>query len=408
MPPWSRPTSTGSSSWPPRATTAATPEAANFAPGNDPFALTVGAVDDKATADRSDDAYTEWSSVGQTQDGVAKPEIAAPGSQIVSTLAGGSDFSRLCPTCIVEREYIRAGGTSMAAPIVSGVAALVFQRHPDWTPDQVKSTLIATARNLDGSVEEVNASAAVAADTPAPATTARIDPNELVDAGTGEIDYTRSSWSRSSWSTAPESLIAGWARSSWSCVCFGVSETARSIPRGRAGAAPRGAAPRGAGRPGRRTGASRKEVNRGGLIASPDRDRRRDQQRSSRSRSLTPRRQPAAAARKPIVQFDAGTATAERRAAVRAAGGVVVRDLHVIDALGARLPVGGSQRLSRMADVRAVTPNAAMRPDVPRTEIAGARGARRICRPPTCTRREPTRCGRIATRRPPAQASRWR
>ena len=65
-----------------------------------------------------------------------------------------------------------------------------------------------------------------------------------------------------------------------------------------------------------------------------------------------------------IVQFDASTATAERRAAVRAAGGVVVRDLHVIDALGVRLPPGGSQRLSRMAGVRAVTPNAAMRPDV--------------------------------------------
>ena len=49
---------------------------------------------------------------------------------------------------------------------------------------------------------------------------------------------------------------------------------------------------------------------------------------------------------------------------MRAAGGVVVRDLHVIDALGVRLPPGGSQRLSRMAGVRAVTPNAAMRPDV--------------------------------------------
>jgi serine protease AprX len=201
----------------------ATPEAANFAPGNDPFALTVGAVDDRATADRSDDAYTEWSSVGRTQDGFSKPEIAAPGSQIVSTLAGGSDFASLCPSCIVDDEYIRAGGTSMAAPVVSGVAALVFQRHPDWTPDEVKSTLIATARNLGGGVDEVNASAAVAAETPSPGTSAGIVPNDLVDASSGAIDYTRSSWSRSSWSTAPESLIAGWARSSWSCACF-VSE----------------------------------------------------------------------------------------------------------------------------------------------------------------------------------------
>jgi serine protease AprX len=199
----------------------ATPEAANFAPGNDPFALTVGAVDDHATADRSDDAYTEWSSVGLTQDGFSKPEIAAPGSQIVSTLAGGSEFTRLCPSCIVDDEYIRAGGTSMAAPVVSGVAALVIQRHPEWTPDEVKRTLVATARNLEGGVEEVNASAAVAAETPSPGTSAGIVPNDLVDASSGDIDYTRSSWSRSSWSTAPESLIASWARSSWSCACFG-------------------------------------------------------------------------------------------------------------------------------------------------------------------------------------------
>ena len=72
-----------------------TPEAANFAPGNDPFALTVGAVDDKATADRSDDAYTEWSSVGETQDGVSKPEIAAPGRRS-SPRSQAAATSRAC------------------------------------------------------------------------------------------------------------------------------------------------------------------------------------------------------------------------------------------------------------------------------------------------------------------------
>ena len=136
-------------------------DATSYAPGNDPFALSVGAVDDKGTDDRSDDAFTDWSSVGATQDGFAKPEIAAPGAHIVSTLARDSAFASACPSCIVDESYIRLGGSSMAAPIVSGVAALLFQLHPDWTPDQVKSTLIDTARNVSGAVNEVNAAAAL-------------------------------------------------------------------------------------------------------------------------------------------------------------------------------------------------------------------------------------------------------
>jgi serine protease AprX len=47
-----------------------------------------------------------------------------------------------------------------------------------------------------------------------------LTPNQLVDPTTGAIDYTRSSWSRSSWSAATGDLTASWARSSWSCVCW--------------------------------------------------------------------------------------------------------------------------------------------------------------------------------------------
>ena len=107
----------------------------------------------------------------------------------------------------------------MSAPVVSGLVALMLERHPDWTPDQVKSTIIASGRDLSGRVNEVNARRAVGADMPASDTNAGITPNDIVDAASGELDYTRSSWSRSSWSTAPDGLIAGWARSSWSCAC---------------------------------------------------------------------------------------------------------------------------------------------------------------------------------------------
>jgi serine protease AprX len=209
-----------------------TDDATDFSPGNDPFALSVGAVDDQGTGARGDDTIADWSSTGPTQDGFAKPEIAAPGAHIISTLATGSAFAALCPTCIVDGGYMRLGGTSMAAPVVAGTAALMFQMHPDWTPDEVKSTLVETARDVSGGVDEVNAAAAVTAEAPSSGSGAGIVPNDLVDAADGAIDETRSSWGRSSWGNASGTLVADWARSSWGCTCAGsdngVVESTRS------------------------------------------------------------------------------------------------------------------------------------------------------------------------------------
>jgi serine protease AprX len=200
-------------------------DATAYSPGNDPFALSVGAVDDRGTKGRLDDTFTDWSSVGTTQDGYAKPEISAPGAHIVSTLARGSAFRDLCPACVVDGDYIRVGGSSMSAPVVAGVAALILDAHPTWTPDEVKSTLIATARDIAGGVDEVNAFAAVSAETPFSGANAGLAPNELVDPASGEIDYSRSSWGRSSWGSLPEDQGADWARSSWGCTCGASSDT---------------------------------------------------------------------------------------------------------------------------------------------------------------------------------------
>jgi serine protease AprX len=205
-------------------------DAVDYAPANDPYALTVGAVDDQGTKSIKDDKWASWSSRGTTQDGFAKPEIAAPGSHIVSTLARGSKFGRLCPSCVVDGKYIAAGGTSMAAPIAAGVAALVIQLHPDWTPDQLKTALIRSGRDLPGPIAEVNALAALPFNGRGGAN-AGLEPNELVDAATGGIDYTRSTWSRSTWSSAADALQTGWSRSTWSCACGsgdGDVSTARS------------------------------------------------------------------------------------------------------------------------------------------------------------------------------------
>jgi serine protease AprX len=207
------------------------PDATHYAPANDPTVLTVGAADDQGTPTRGDDTIASWSSTGLTQDGLDKPDIAAPGAQIVSTLAPTSAFATLCPECTVDGAYFRIGGTSMAAPVVAGVAALIAQVHPDWTPDQIKSTLIETGRNLDGGVDEVNAAAALAVTQPFSGANAGITPNYLVDEATGAIDYTRSSWGRSSWGRTEGPLAAGWVDDNFGCVCPGFNDSETETPR---------------------------------------------------------------------------------------------------------------------------------------------------------------------------------
>jgi serine protease AprX len=194
-------------------------DAVSYAPGNDPYAISVGAVDDLATKNTKDDVLASWSSRGKTQDGVSKPDVLAPGAHLVSMLAPGSDFAALCPTCVVSGQYIRLGGTSMAAAVTSGVVADLLQIHPTWTPDQVKAVLMGTARTVT-SGKEVAADMAVKANPASqPNPNLGLTPNTLLDPATGDIDYARASWGKASWSTAADALKASWSKASWSCAC---------------------------------------------------------------------------------------------------------------------------------------------------------------------------------------------
>ncbi|MCW3819885.1 S8 family serine peptidase [Micromonospora sp. DR5-3] len=111
------------------------PEATTVgSPGIAAAALTVGAVDDT-------DAVTYFSSRGPLTDGRLKPEITAPGWQIVAARAAGTSMGTP-----VDDHYTSASGTSMATPHVAGAAAILAQRHPDWTPERLKNHLVSTAK----------------------------------------------------------------------------------------------------------------------------------------------------------------------------------------------------------------------------------------------------------------------
>jgi serine protease AprX len=124
-------------------------------PGSDPYVITVGAIDDNGTATTADDALASWSSRGPTAiDGLAKPDVAAPGRKIVSLRSPGSTLDLELPDRLVAGldplapAYFRLSGTSMAAPVVTGVVALMLERNPALTPAQVKSRLTGTATPL--------------------------------------------------------------------------------------------------------------------------------------------------------------------------------------------------------------------------------------------------------------------
>jgi serine protease AprX len=124
-------------------------------PGNSPYALTVGALDTKGTADRGDDEVAAFSSAGPTAfDLVLKPDVAAPGRHITSAESVGSLLSTSFPDQHVagsgSNSYFNGSGTSMAAAVVSGAAALLLEERPSLSPLAVKVALQMSAEFLAG------------------------------------------------------------------------------------------------------------------------------------------------------------------------------------------------------------------------------------------------------------------
>jgi subtilisin family serine protease len=114
-------------------------------PAYNPFLLAVGAADGKGTQRTNDDVIMSWSSHG---DGVRNPDLVAPGRSVVSLRAHGSHLDELYPTARTGERFFRGSGTSQAAAVVAGAAALIVEQRPDITPDQLKRLLVTTANRL--------------------------------------------------------------------------------------------------------------------------------------------------------------------------------------------------------------------------------------------------------------------
>jgi serine protease AprX len=211
-----------------------TPQAMRFAPGNDPFVITVGATQTQSTTTPSDDTVAPFSAFGHTPDGFTKPEISAPGRMIISTVPMGSTLPTTVPDRVVAPGYMWMSGTSLAAPIVAGAAAQVLASHPTWTPDQVKGALMKSASRLSavsndaGGVGELNAARAVALNS-APNPQKNLDKFIAPDANgqlffngdawaaavASQTDWSETDWSETDWSETDWSET-DWSETDWS------------------------------------------------------------------------------------------------------------------------------------------------------------------------------------------------
>ena len=195
------------------------PSGVPYAPGNDPFVITVGAVDLEGSVNVRRHDVPNWSAYGYTKDGFRKPELAAAGRYMIGPVPGAATLRSAKPENVVGAGYMRLSGTSFAAPVVAGAAAQLAIQHPTWTPDQIKGALMQRARYIpeapagSAGVGEINAFKSTMLTTPPNPNAALnrfVKPSLLT--GSAEFDGT-------AWYAAAKSSVS-WDSVSWSDVSW--------------------------------------------------------------------------------------------------------------------------------------------------------------------------------------------
>ena len=214
------------------------PSGVPFAPGNDPFVITVGAVDIGGTKSINDDVNAPWSAWGRTLDGFMKPDLSAPGRYMVGPVPDGSTLAAERPDKITAPGYMQLSGTSFSAPVVAGAAAQILARHPSFTPDQVKGALMESTRPVTdapaGSVGVGELRMGRAAYTQYPpnpnkaleqfvtanlTTGKAFDAVSWLDVAKANVSWDSVSWDSVSWTDAAWNVVS-WADVSWESVSW--------------------------------------------------------------------------------------------------------------------------------------------------------------------------------------------
>jgi len=204
-----------------------------YAPANDPFVITVGALDvhNSTNTERAD--VPNWSAWGFTYDGFAKPELSAPGRAVTGPVPTGSTLATdaTLKGKLVDGPdgtYMTLSGTSLSAPIVSGIVSDLLALRPNLRPDQVKGALMLSAqtlrkvRNFAAGVGEVSAPAAVGVAVP-PNPNRGLDRFLVADPTGDGVIFDDAAWlaaAKASRTWNDVSWSDGWAGAAWSLVSW--------------------------------------------------------------------------------------------------------------------------------------------------------------------------------------------
>ncbi len=187
-----------------------------YPPANDPFVIAVGATDDMGTPDPADDVLAGFSAYGTTPEGFFRPDVAAPGTYVVSTLGDHTHFKEDYRDHVVrtpdrngrETNFV-ASGTSVSAAVVSGATALLLQAMPDLNPDQVKWLFMnaATAMPEEPGVGAGIVNVARAVETalsygsadPVPAANTGLPASQLLWTGDNPVQWGSVNWGSVNW-----------------------------------------------------------------------------------------------------------------------------------------------------------------------------------------------------------------
>ena len=214
------------------------PSGVAYGPGNDPFVISVGAIDIGGTKNIHDDINAPWSAYGRTPDGFMKPDLAAPGRYMVGPVPAASSLAVEKAGNVVAPGYIQLSGTSFAAPIISAAAAQLLAKHPEYTPDQVKGALMVSTKPVDGAplgsvgvgeIQVSNAAAVMAPPNPNQALdqfvksdglgTRVFDAVSWSDLAKVNVSWDSVSWADVSWADTAASAVS-WADVSWASVSW--------------------------------------------------------------------------------------------------------------------------------------------------------------------------------------------
>ena len=162
-------------------------------PAYDPFVIGAGGADTLGTATPSDDVIGGYSaSASSCSTSCKSPDFVAPGSHMQGLRVPNSYIDANHPEGRIDTRYFRGSGTSEATAFTAGVVALLLQKYPTMTPDQVKAFLAASADHLYNTSNKLQGAGEVNLNTLLTATPpATYTQSFVASTGTGSLEAAR-------------------------------------------------------------------------------------------------------------------------------------------------------------------------------------------------------------------------